>query len=546
MSRFYKERVQEKLQAPPHPDYDRMWENIEREVSARRLNASSVKSAGTRKKWIPAAIVFACFMAAAVPVFAGVSLNWSSLYGGRTVSNALNNGIGQRYDMNVTSKGVTMSLKGVVTDGERMKILVSIDADAKFEAQDAVELEHVVIKDESGGEEPVNGYLRYDEASGKLLGIYEANDILKQGQKSLTLEADNLVTYKPVEKLLNKVPKAGDTIATEEALYPEIRVKSVTESKNSLAVRYNVAVTDHKVEGRGDPHLTLDNGSRGMLTQLPPEDDGVLIEQLFSNMTLKDWEASKPSFNYMKETVRIPGAWSFHFQADGKKASEAVYTQSLQGVEEFKQKTGVQLDQLIITPLEIVISIKDDRSMEERSTQADVMFKDVRLQVGGQEITGSYTIKGDDPSHYTHVFAFESPEWYKDWSKVPMKLLLKNANVTMRDVTRNWMTLKQPSALKQSVDIMLESFIVHFTYYMDGKDLVVESDSESDIFRGISQTTLKVDGKTLFPKMTPRGPGAQSKHIDRYPDFAMKHTVELNPGFYIYYDAGRDMEFMLR
>ncbi|MCJ8011445.1 DUF4179 domain-containing protein [Paenibacillus sp. KQZ6P-2] len=551
MSRFYDngDGVQEKIQAPPRPDYDQMWNNIEQEVSRRKMASAEAKpSSRSRRKYIPAAIVFSCFMVVAVPVFAGVTLNWDSLYGGRSVTNALNNGIGQRYDLNVSSKGVNMSLKGVVTDGEKMKLLVSLDAGMKPDEYDAVELEHMVIKDERGKEEPVNGYLKYDEASGKLLGIYETKDILQRSQKTFTLEADSLVYYKNKDVLLSKGPKAGDSLSTGEARYPEIRIQSLTETKTGLAVRYTVSAADANDQGRGDPHLIVKSGSgssRGTLTQLPPEDTGILIEQVFGNMTTKDWNAAELEFNYMKETKRIEGSWTFHFHADGKKASEAIYSQPLQTSDEFKKKSGVLIDQLTITPLEIIVSIKDGTPMSDRMAEGEVYYNNVRLVVGDREITGWYTIKGDDPKKYKHMYAFESPEWYKDWSKVPMKLILKDAYVTKRDTSTNWLTLNTPSGSKQSADLKLESYVVHFTYYMDGKDLVVESDSESKEFKGISQTTLRVDGKTIYPRISPRGPNAPSKNIERYPDFKMNHTLELNPGFYSYYDSSRDVEITL-
>lgn len=550
MSRYYDDRVQ--VEAPPRPDYDRMWSEIEREASRRRSASLQLNpSPGARRKWIPAAVVFACFMAAAVPVFAGVTLNWDSLYGGRSVTSALNNGMGQRYDMEATSKGVTMSLKGVVTDGEKMKLLVTFDAGSatKPEPDEFMELERMVIKDGTGAEASVNGYLKYDESSGKLLGIYEAKDLLQSSKKNLTLEAGGLVSYKTVDKPLSKVPEAGEALSTGEAQYPEIRIKSVTESKDSLSVRYIVTPRDPSDQGHGGPHLTIHAGSvssQGKVTQHPPDNDGIVMEQIFSNMTLKEWKASELHFNYMKESQRTEGIWSFQFKADGRKASEAIYSQPLQANAEFEQKSGVKLDALTVTPLEIVIGIKDERAMEDRSPQGDVIYRDVRLLVGDQEITGSYTIKGDDPKNYKHVFAFESPEWYKDWSKVPMKLILQDASVVKRDTAKNWIILDRPKPEKKFIDMKLESFTVHFTYYMDGKDLMIESESDDASFKGISQSTLRVDGKTLFPEMSPRGPEAQSKNIERYPDFTMKAAVELNPGFYSYRDPSRSLEFMLR
>ncbi|MBE9912838.1 DUF4179 domain-containing protein [Paenibacillus donghaensis] len=549
MSRFYENEIKENIPTPPRPDYDEMWLRIDGEAAKRRA-AGVVQAdppARSRKKFIPAAIVFSCFMVAAVPVFAGVTFDWGKLYGGQSVTNALNNGLGQRYDLDVASKGVTMSLKGVVTDGEKMKLLVAVDTALKPDEYDAVEFDHVVIKEDNGKEQPVNGYLSYDEKSGKLLGIYETKDTLKNSEKNYTLEAGTLVYLKNKDVVLKEALKGGQSVSTGETLYPSIDIKSVTESKKGLAVRYNVTTTNEKDGGHYDPHLTvMSNGkqSRGATTQLPPEGAGVLMEQLFGNITEKEWDAAEVHFNYMKETERIAGKWSFQFKADGKKASEALYSQPLQTSSEFKEKTGMSLDRLTVTPLEIIAGIKENHTATN-GPSIDVFYNKALLKVAEQEISGSFWLKGDDPKNYTKVFAFNSPEWFKDWSKVPMKLVLREAVVNKWGTT-NWLKLSKPSTEKQSADMNIDSFKVHFTYYMDGKDLVVESDSDSTNFKGISQTWLRVDGEVLYPKPIPRGPSAPVKNIERYPNFSMKESIEINPGSYSYFDPSRDVEITLQ
>ncbi|BFH61400.1 DUF4179 domain-containing protein [Paenibacillus azoreducens] len=554
MSRFYENEIKENIPTPPRPDYDEMWLWIDGEAAKRRAAGvvQAAPPARSRKKFIPAAIVFSCFMVAAVPVFAGVTFDWGKLYGGQSVTNALNNGLGQRYDLDVASKGVTMSLKGVVTDGEKMKLLVAVDTALKPDEYDAVEFDHVVIKEDNGKEQPVNGYLSYDEKSGKLLGIYETKDTLKNSEKNYTLEAGNLVYLKNKDVVLKEALKGGRTVSTGETLYSSIDIKSVTESKKGLAVRYNVTTTNEKDGGHYDPHLTvMSNGkqSRGATTQLPPEGAGVLMEQLFGNMTEKEWDAAEVRFNYMKETERIAGKWSFHFKADGKKASEALYSQPLQTSSEFKDKAAMSLERLTVTPLEIIVNIKEIETATNGTLNAKfatVSYNDVRLKIGDQEIKGSFWIKGDSPDNYENVFSFQSPEWYKDWSKVPMKLILREPVVHARDTTANWLKLNQPTAEKQSVDMDMNPFKIHFTYYMDGKDLVVESDSDSENFKGISQTMIRVDGEGLYPKPSSRGPNAPVKNIERYPDFNMKESLEINPGFYQYYDSARAVEITLQ
>ncbi|GIO34140.1 MULTISPECIES: DUF4179 domain-containing protein [Paenibacillus] len=548
MSRYFENEVRENVQACERPDFDRMWSRIEREVAERKAGVVPTEAAPrSRKKYIPAAIVFSCFMVAAVPAFAGVTLNWDHLYGGKSVTRALDNGIGQRYDLDASSNGVTMSLKGVVTDGERMKLLVAVDAGMKPEEYDVVVLEHMAIKDKAGHEEPLSGYLQYDGASGKLLGIYETKDTLKDGKKTYTLEAGNLVYYKSEAVPLKQKPAVGTEIKTGETRYPSLNIKSVVGSSEGLSVRYNVNAAEAKDGGSGDPHLTVTYGGqtvRGSVTQLPPEGEGIPMEQVFPRMAAKDWENADIRFNYLKESKRIEGSWSFHFQTDGKKAGEAIYSRPLQTSGEFREKARKSLDRLTVTPLEIIAGINEE-TPQERGKWFEVNYDDVRLQIGDQEIKGSYTIKGDDPAKYRKAYAFESPEWYKDWSGVPMKLILKQAVVMKRDTSANWLALHRPTAEKQTAEMNLESSQVRFTYYMDGKDLVVESEPVSGPVKGIGQSMLRVDGEDVYPEYAPRGPGALGKNIERYPDFNMSHTLEINPGIYRYSDPGRDVEMAL-
>lgn len=566
MSRFHENEIKKNIPTPPRPDYDEMWLRIDREAAKRRA-ASVVHMAPpvrSRKKFIPAAIVFSCFMVAAVPVFAGVSFDWGKLYGGQSVTNALNNDIGQRYDdLDVVRKGVTMSLKGVVTDGERMKLLVVVDPVMKPGEYDDVRFDHVVIKDDSGKELPVNGGLSYDEKSGKLLGIYETNDTLKNSEKSYTLEAGKLVYLKNKEVVLKEAPKAGEIVSTGEALYPSFKIESVRESQNltdpmdqkGLIVRYNLTTTDEKNGDNYSPHLTVVSNreeTKNVRTFIfPPKGTEMKREQLFNNMTEKEWSGSEIHFNYLKEIKQIEGDWSLHFKADGKKASEAVYSKPLQTTAEFKDKTAMSLDHLTVTPLEIIVYPKDNEPVANgvvRDKYAISQYRDVRLKIGDQEISGYTTTKGDSPDNYRDVFVFQSPEWYKDWSKVPMKLILRKPVVSARDIKANWLKLDRPTAEKQSGDLDVNSFKFHFTYYMDGKDLVVESECNSEKFKNMSQSMLRVDGKHMYPEHDPYDSGFDmpSKKIERYPDFSMKQSLEINPGFYYYSDPTREAEITLQ
>ncbi|WP_245699963.1 hypothetical protein [Paenibacillus glacialis] len=136
------------------------------------------------------------------------------------------------------------------------------------------------------------------------------------------------------------------------------------------------------------------------------------------------------------------------------------------------------MEKLVITPLEIDVNIPKDESLEFPK-EGEVSYNTVRLVVGDKEIKGDYYLKGVDPKNYQHMYLFQSPEWYKDWSQVPIKLILKDAFVRKYDPSKNWITLSQPVEKKQSTQLTVEDYNVHFTYYTDGKDLIVESESDS-------------------------------------------------------------------
>lgn len=178
MSRYY-----EKEQHIPQPEYDAMWVNIEQEATKRKAALQQSQEAPMhRAKIVPASIVFSCFLLVAIPVFAGVAINWDRI-GGRNVTIALNNGIGQRYDLKASSAGITMNLNGVVTDGEKMKMLISLDPGTDPTSYIGFAIEKTMVTSNSDTKERAHGYLNYDPKSQKLLGIYETVDTLKDRKK---------------------------------------------------------------------------------------------------------------------------------------------------------------------------------------------------------------------------------------------------------------------------------------------------------------------------------------------------------------------------
>ncbi|WP_128101867.1 DUF4179 domain-containing protein [Paenibacillus sp. DCT19] len=525
----------------PQPDYDVMWSAIEKEVHQRKAKTqSSRRGMLHRIKAIPVGIAFSCFLLVAIPVFASVTIDWDRI-GGRNVANALQNGIGQQYDLQSSNAGVTMNLNGVVTDGEKMKVLISLSTATDLTQYTGFATEINTLNGPDGTAK-VYGYLGYDPDSQKLLGVYETPDALKDDAKKYTFEAQNLILYRDKDIPLASNHETEGTIVTGVAQYPTIHMQSVRHVGDQTVVRYKVTASPTDL-GRGNPHIVMHNQDdewNAIPTILPNEGSDLLIEQVF-NMSETEWKNANLHFTFIEEAKRIEGTWKFDFKADGKKASEAMYSKSLITSTEFQERTGVSIDQLAITPLDIQVRINKEDSL----TKGIVHYNTTELIIGAQKITGGRYLKGDQVEGYQHYFQFESPVWYKDWSGVPMKMILQDAVVEKRDTTRNWVALHRPTTEKQHTKLQVDGLEIQFAYYMDGQSLMVESSSTSPDFRGVNQTTLRINGKEMVPEITPKGMVSTGVNIDTYRDIPTGATLELNPGIYKYTDPSRNVEIKL-
>lgn len=524
----------------PQPDYDLMWAAIEKVAYKRQQNPNTDPAARPQRgKLVPVSLVFSCALLIAIPAFAGVAINWDKI-GGRSVTNALNHGVGQQYDLESSSSGVTMHLNGVVTDGDKMKMLVSLDTPDELTSYTGFSTESNTLTSQSSDKTKVTDSLYYDPDSKKLIGIYEAPDTLQDDTRDYRFEAQNLVFYGEREIPLQARPQSGDTIHTGATQYPTIQVESIRHTSSQTVIRYKVAA-EPSDSGRGAPQLVvgMDGQEKTAIpTYMPNTGSDVYIEQVFE-LSEAEWQRSDVRFTFIEEARRIAGTWTFDFEADGKKASEAMYTKKLQTSPEFLAKTGLTLKELVVTPLNIQIHIDQEDSLKK----GIVHYNTAQLVIGDRIITGSI-VRGGAGS-YQHILQFESPEWYKDWSNVPMQLILKDAVIENRDTSKNWATLNTPTAEKQFTTIDVDGIEIQFAYYIDGEELIVESSSHSPNFKRVSQTTLRIEGTEVVPEILPRGMVPAEIFIDHYKNVPLDEKIELNPGIYRYSDPSRDTELDL-
>lgn len=529
MNNTFERQMKERLHTAEiaSPDYEAMWSRIQRQLEEERVVRSSSSGNQTWRKRLIAAAIAASFLIV-FPVMAHYSFgslenSWDGLWSGKSTTAAINNGLGNRLDLTKTSGGIPFTLHGVVADDKHMNILFTMDTPDMPE-YDAVDFGKAELIDGTGKTEQPRAQFKSDRTNHQLVGLFEADNNLKDKSSSYRLHIRNLRFYKqrniplaldPTADSLNKgvIPGAKG--------FTQLKIVELTRQGSVLTVGYEIAAVE------GNPlldyaGLTLAAGSESIAGKVQsrllfPKEDGIVRLACQSTFDISDSLLKQARFelSVLEQSGERKGAWDFSFQADKKRAEETIYSTKLK-LKENAGDLSMQLTRMIITPLEIRILIEQDQDGEAQASWTSIGYEKAALVVGGKEITGRYDVTED----HQHLFLrFESPEWYRDWSKVPMKLILSNRHVIVQAPEQHYIHLTSPSAAKQTIETTLHRFPVTIAYYKEDKDLIVETSSSDPLFEGITMTRIDTAADRLVaePDITPLVPGT-NKNIERYVD----------------------------
>ncbi|MBD0378571.1 DUF4179 domain-containing protein [Paenibacillus sedimenti] len=544
MNNLVEQTILKRVQAdyPPMPDFEEMWQRIDASSHHHVLQkASDIKYRSRYRKRLTLAVVAISSVIIMAPVVAGMSMGWQDLFGRLGITTAMNNGFGNPLDINIQSGGTTLSLKGVVADDERMDILFTMEVPGMPD-YDAVQFERKVLSGSGIEGTQLIEIMKREASSNRLVGLLETENLLNKGKETYDLSLHNLQFFKykqiPLQTWVSEV-KAGD-IVDSTSIYGQLQIVSVELDNGKLTLRYELPYISPDAAGN-DPKLQLLKGDETIFASysavLPSDHPDLTLRQdtfLVNEASLDNYRLQ---ISYLDMFKQIEGNWQASFEADGKKAREATYRKTIQLSE--LVNSDMDARELVVTPTEIRLMLHDNFASGDPN-QAWVHYDKKTLMMDGQAIEGRLW-RTEKSGWYIR---FEAPEWYQDWSNVPMKLLLSEAWISKRS-TELWLTLDLQDDEKRNVRADLDGYPVTFTYYKEGTDLIVESYSDNDKFMGISQTAVKKDGIVTYPEMNPTPPGGNgsNKKVDRYPDLLTTGgDIQLSPGFYRYLDPERKAE----
>lgn len=542
---------QEHQELGNEPDYDAMWGRIQSKLLNSASSAVTITRARVKKPLVRKIVPLACaaVLLAAAPAMAGVTIDWGALWRGESISNAISLGLGEELQETVVSGNIPFTLTGVATDDYFMHVLFQIDLPPLAD-YDYVGFERIQLTDKEGREVSVESQLRANaSATNSLIGVFQAENKLESNKEQYDLKVNNLQLYKYRSFPLgvNPLNALHQPFALPYALgtESEFEVTAVIRSKGKLVITYEIDPVKH--EGWQPATLAILKGSGDAVREefgavLPSAPNGRIVKQ--STFVLSDAELADAELAVTAaEVVNVVEAeWRFNFDVNRNNSLKAIYVSRLNEAATTNDAL-MRFKELVVTPIDIRLPFDEDPAKGAgRAPYPRIEYEKQSLIIDGQEVEGWLGA----PGLKNRYFSFQPPEWYEDWSQVPITLKLHERLITELNDETKPIALRSPSSERQRAETQIGAFKLHIDYYMDGDDLITEISSEDSRFRSVTPYLFE-DGKRTAPQFNPTPPSGNgtSIQVDRYAS-APKGHLQLRFALYQWTDPDTSVELKLQ
>ncbi|MEK4462146.1 DUF4179 domain-containing protein [Paenibacillus sp. FSL H8-0315] len=513
----------------PYPDFERMWGRLEQENSTMTpLQLRMANGSGNRgRNWSKIAVVasFSVLIAAA-PVYAAVHYDWDNLLHGRGgVQAALAQNLGQQLNQSVTQDGVTLKLHTAIVDENRTVILFTLDVGKRLENENW-NVNGMTLKgaDEANGPSEFS-YVLWDEKNQHYNGYFESDWTPKKDTVNVQLVADNLQAFSTQELDLPLDIQSQETqnFPIGQEGMRSIEVKPFTQGQEKILFSSAIIFDQPETKEWAFPNIvaykngTLINSLAGGAFGTPGENGEYTSQQYFKAADISSGEVNY-KLQYMKQEKKVEGPLAFDLQLSKKQMESGTINTSLNLPLE-EGEPNYTLEKMVVTPTQIRIAI---RSKEKGN---NFPYQKSTLEVAGKTLEGNFWRSPEGEPELT-VLRFERPVDLEITEETPITFVAKykvtqHGSYKINKDEKTPLLLTNISEKKQTLIQQLSGYPVKWTYYMQGADLYVETESEDARFGGINQTHIglgkeRILGKPLTVNFTGDG---NNKAIDVYKGF---------------------------
>jgi len=486
MDDFIKEQV--KYDQVDYPNENEMWAKISRKQQNRNYKTKH----SYKPKVILTAILFTIVLSS-TPVFAKYTteiLDWMRNMNRTGIITSLENGFGQEINKTAENKAGVLTIHNVISDQNGTTINFSLDIDHDYPI-DYAGFEQALLKIGEGKEIQMEASAEYNLESDKLVGVLHTDEEIPHNS-NVTLQLGGVKEIQLKSIALKDLAQSNTypaKINIHQDGISQIDFISNDYQNGQYILDYLIELEEPNNIEHAYLSYTIENESiaNSSVTSKRPQPN--VIKKSDSLEIPKEAVEKLGVFLNYNDTVSYkPETWNLNFQYNHDLAKQSTFVLDVDKKVELGSRQ-LQFKELVITPSRVKLYF-DEKNIKTNSKWSYVYnYRQIKLRIGEQELFGNY---------WNDFLSFETQELIKDITNKEIALTLKDASVSYEAEKQDKVELKNISDVPKTIQTELNGYLIDITYYANGSDLIVESESKNKQFGGITQSVIYQNGERIF------------------------------------------------
>ncbi|MFJ7182602.1 DUF4179 domain-containing protein [Lysinibacillus xylanilyticus] len=485
MDDLIKEQV--KCDQVDYPNENEMWSKIIRKQQNRNYKT---KKHSYKPRIILSAILFTIVLSSTT-VFAKYSteiLDWMRNMNRTGIITSLENGFGQEVNKTAENEVGVLTIHNVVSDQNGTTINFSLDIDHDYPI-DYADFEHALLKID-GKEIQMEASAVYNQESDKLVGVLHTyEEIPHNSNVTLQLGGVKETQLKSIElKDLAHSNIYPEKINIHQDGISQIDFISNDYQNGQYILDYLIELEEPNNIEHAYLSYAIENEpiANSGVTYKSPQPNVIKNSDLLEIQ--KDAVEKLGVFLNYNDTVSYkPETWKLDFQYNHDLAKQSTFVMDIDEKIEIGSQQ-LQFNELVITPSRVKLYF-NKKNIDANSNLVYINYHQIKLRIGEQELSGYF---------YEDYLSFETQELIKDITNKEIALTLNDATVEYEAEKQDKVELTNISDVPQTIKTELDGYPIDITYFVNGSDLIVESESKNQQFGGIVQNVIYQNGKKIF------------------------------------------------
>ncbi len=516
-------KEQAKYDQVDFPNENEMWSKIIRKQQERNY---ITKKHSYKPKIILTAILFTIVLSS-TPVFAKYTtevLEWMRNMNRTGIITSLENGFGQEVNKTAENEAGVLTIHNVISDQNGTTINFSLDIDHDYPI-DYADFEQALLNIDGGKEIQMEASAVYNQETDELVGVLHTDEEIPHNSNvTLQLGGVTEIQLKSIElKDLAQSNTYPEKINIHQDGISQIEFISNDYQNGQYILDYLIELEEPNNIEHAYLSYTIQNEPLAIhgVTHKRPQPN-VIKQSDALEIPKEAVEKLGVFLNYHDTVSYKPETWNLDFQYNHDLAKQSTFVMDVDKKVELGSRQ-LQFKKLVITPSRVKLYF-DEKNINTNSNWFYVYnYRQIKLRIGEQELLGNY---------WDDYLSFETQELIKDITNKEIALTLKDASVSYKAEKQDKVELTKISDVPKTIQTELNGYPIDITYYANGSDLIVESESKNKQFGGITQNVIYQNGERIFAETrSNHGLFSTNKQVETFKNIKDK---DLTLNFFLY------------